>query len=201
MGFDDMRVHDALDDMMDSRSKIRILRLLFRYPGKEFTEREMAEMIAMSPNTVNLALRDLRKTNVFAYKRLGRTHSYRCNKDSVHFAPLSALFDREREMWDSLVAALKEKLSGVVTCIIYGSFAEGKERFDSDLDLLVVARDKSAAEELLAELAEDLRIRYSIVISPVVLTQDEMNEKKDLPFIKKALSEGIVLVKGEGDGI
>ena len=195
-----MKLHDALDDMVDSKSKIRILRLLIKYPERDFTEREIAEMIGMSPNTVNLALRDLRKTNLFAYKRIGRTHSYRCNMESVHYPILKRLFEEERGLWDSLVDLLKERLGDLGTCILFGSFAEGKEEFDSDLDLLMVATDKAAAEKLLAELAEDLRIRYSIVISPVVLTQDEMDEKKDMPFIKKALSEGIVIVKDKGDG-
>ena len=195
-----MRIHNALDDLLGSKSKVKVFRFMFRYHEREFTEREVAEGIGMSPNTVNLALRDLRKTNVFVYKRIGKTHSYKCNDGSVHFPILERLFGQERELWDSLVETLKEKLNGSGTCILFGSFAKGKEEFDSDLDLLMVARDKSAAEELLAELAEDLRIRYSIVISPVVLTQDEMDEKKDLPFIKKALSEGIVIVKGKGDG-
>lgn len=193
-----MRLHDPLDGMMDSKSKIRILRLLFRYPEREFTEREIAEMIAMSPNTVNLALRDLRKTNVFAYKRLGRTHSYKCNKGSVHFAVLSPLFDREREIWDSLAATLKDGLSGVVTCIIYGSFAEGREEFDSDLDLLVVTKDKPSAEKELEKLADLLRDRYSTAISPVILSPEELEKKKEMPYIRKALSDGIVIIEDKG---
>ena len=92
-----MKLHNLLDDMLDSKSKVRILRLLFRFPEREFTEREIARMIKMSPNTVNLALNNLRKTNVFVYKRLGRTHSYRCDADSVLFPLFKMLFELSKK--------------------------------------------------------------------------------------------------------
>ena len=87
-----MKIHCILDDVLGSKSKIRILRLLFKYPEREFTEREIAEIINMSPNTVNLALHECRKTNIFIYKRIGKTHSYKCNSDSVLFSLFKDLF-------------------------------------------------------------------------------------------------------------
>ncbi len=189
-----MKLHNILDDMLDSKSKIRILRLLFRFPEREFTEREIARMIKMSPNTVNLALNDLRKTNVFLYKRIGRTHSYRCDPDSVLFPLFKELFGGERGMRDELISFLKDGSEGVGTCILFGSFARNEERFDSDLDILIITENKTNAEARVEELAGDLARRFSITLAPIIFTTGELEEKRHKGFVKEALSEGEVIV-------
>ena len=188
-----MKLHNILDDMLDSKSKVRILRLLFRFPERDFTEREIAKMIKMSPNTVNLALNDLRKTNVFLYKRIGRTHSYRCDPDSVLFPLLEGLFKQERQMREDLITLLKEGLECVGTCILFGSFAREEEGFDSDLDILIVAKNKEKAKAISEHLAEYLSLRFSITLAPMIFSPGELKEKRQKRYIKEALSEGMII--------
>ena len=191
---DIMKLHNILNDMLDSKSKVRILRLLFRFPEREFTEREAARMIEMSPNTVNLALNDLRKTNVFIYKRIGRTHSYRCNTDSALFPLFKELFGQERQMRDELLGLLKEELKDIGTCILFGSFARYEEEFDSDLDLLIVTDNKEKVQKNIEHLAEKLLRQYSITLMPMVLSSREFAEKRQKGFVKEAISEGNIIV-------
>ena len=138
-----MKITHFIDDLFGSKSKIRILRIMFKYPNREFTEREIAKMINMSPNTVNLTLAELRRTNIFKYKRLGKTHSYQCNPDSILFIIIKDLFEKEHDVKESLFELLKKKFTFVRSCIIFGSYAVGQEEFDSDLDLLIISEDKS----------------------------------------------------------
>ena len=189
-----MKLHNMLDNMLDSKSKVRILRLFFRFPEREFTEREVARMIEMSPNTVNLALNDLRKTNVFVYKRIGRTHSYRCNADSALFPLFGELFGQERQMREELLSLLKKELEGVGTCILFGSFARYEEEFDSDLDLLIVTDNKEKAQGKIEHLAEELLRRYSISLMPMLLSSREFVDKRQKGFVKEAVLEGKIIV-------
>ena len=189
-----MKLHNLLDHMLDSKSKVRILRLFFRFPEREFTEREATRMIEMSPNTVNLALNELRKTNVFVYKRIGRTHSYRCNADSALFPLFRELFGQERQMRDELLGLLKRELKGAGTCILFGSFARYEEEFDSDLDLLIVTDNKEKAQEKIEHLAEELLRIYSITLMPMLLSSRELADKRQKGFVKEAISEGNIIV-------
>ena len=189
-----MILHNLLDHMLDSKSKTRILRLLFHFPDREFTEREIARMIEMSPNTVNLALNDLRKTNVFIYKRIGRTHSYKCDADSVLFPIFKELFEQEQQIRDELLGLLKEELEGTGTCILFGSFARYEEEFDSDLDILIVTDNKDEAQGKIESLAEELLRRYSITLMPMLLSSKELADKRQKGFVKEALSEGKTIV-------
>ena len=188
-----LKVHDLLDDILDSKAKIRILRMLFRYPGREFTEREIAQLIGMSPNTVNLALKDLRKTNVFLFKRIGRAHSLKCNRDSILFDIFSNLFKSEEQIKEALFDILQRNLVDIGSCIIYGSFAKGDEEFDSDLDILIVTKNKLKAEDHVNEASAEILQYFSIVVSPVILTEKEFKLKSKKPFIKKALETGILI--------
>jgi predicted nucleotidyltransferase len=191
-----MRLNDALDSLLGSKSKVRILRVLFRHPDREFTEREIAKAARLSPNTVNLAMADLRRTNVLAFKRLGRTHSYACNRESALYPLLSNVFEEEVSLRAGLMTLLRKRLAGVGTAIIYGSFADGTEAADSDLDLLVISDDKRQAGKALDELAEDLLARFSVVLSPVLMTRKECRGKRDAPHVRDALERGLRIVGG-----
>ena len=190
-----MKLHNLLDNTMDSKSKVRILRLLFRFPEREFTEREIAGMIGMSQNTVNLALNNLRETNVFLYKRLGRTHSYRCNPDSAFFPLFTEMFAEEKQVRLDMLELLKAELKNLGTCILFGSFAREEETFDSDVDVLIITRNREDAEKATAHLAQELLRIFSVTFAPVIISEEDFEAKRQKGFIKEALAEGIVIVK------
>ena len=192
-----MKLHDLLDEIMDSKSKVRILRALFRFPEREFTEREVAGMIGMSPNTVNLALADLRRTNVFLYKRLGRTHAYRCNPDSALFPLFTEMFAEERQVRQDMLDLLKVELRDAGTCILFGSYARNEESFDSDIDVLIITEKEHKAIRAADHLSGKLLRRFSIALAPVIISEKEFAKKRQKGFIREALTGGIVIVKGK----
>ena len=164
---------------------------MFRYPYREFTEREIAKLIHMSPNTVNLALICLRKTNIFIYKRIGKTHSYKCNHDSALFNILKDLFKNEDQVRETLFGIIKNNIVSNESCIVFGSYAKGEEEFDSDLDVLIVTNNKKKAEEMINYASAEILNRFSIVVSPMILTKKEFKSKSKRTFIKKALEQRI----------
>jgi len=193
-----MRLHDVLDGLMDSRSKVRIMRLLFRSPSREFTEREIARQIKMSPNTVNLALRDLTETNVFHFKRIGKTHIYSCNKNSILYPFLSDIFNDERKIIDTLTEALRVALTGAELVLIYGSFVKGEEDAGSDIDILVVTKDKVKARNALERLNQTALDQYATPLSYAIYTNKEFDKNCDKPFIRNALAEGLTIIENGG---
>lgn len=78
-------------------------------------------------------------------------------------------------------------------CILFGSFAREEEGFDSDLDILIVAKNKEKAKAISEHLAEYLSLRFSITLAPMIFSPEEIEENRQKKFIKEALSEGIVI--------
>lgn len=191
-----MKLHNVLDDLFACGSKVKILRLLFRHPEKEFTERELADYIEMSPNTVNLAMADLRQTNIVRFKHIGRTNIYRLNKRSVLYPILKELFQQERSIINDLYATIAKVMPEGDTVVIFGSYARDEERMDSDLDILIITNNKRSSAKALDQILIQLIDTHSVVLSPIYLTRNELKKKKSKPFIINAMKEGIV-IKGE----
>src|SRR4030067_1128621 len=60
-----------LEEVLSSRAKAKVLRLLAKFPAKEYTGREMARALGLSHRTVDLALRDLAAYALVALRRIG----------------------------------------------------------------------------------------------------------------------------------
>lgn len=180
-----MKLHHLADDIFGSKSKVRILRLLSRFPEREFTEREIARLISMSQNTVNIALHDLMKTNVLNYQKIGRANAFIVNKESVIFSFITRIFKDEKAIRGDMIKRLKKATSAFVSSILFGSFAENTEGYDSDLDLLVITKDKRKAKDTLAKLELDMLREYNVPLSIVLLTPRELINKLNAPYMKQ----------------
>jgi len=76
-----------------------------------------------------------------------------------------------------------------MTIAVFGSVAEGNETVKSDLDLLVVTRNisgKKKVEMLLDKLTTGLAEKYSMALSPYILTIFEV--KKSIKRKRRSLS-------------
>jgi predicted nucleotidyltransferase len=186
-----MKLHHLLDEIFGSKSKVRILRLLFRYPEREFTEREIARQIGMSQNTVNKALGDLMKTNAMSYRKIGRANAYIVNKNSVLFPFLKSIFENEKKVREDLIQMLKRDTAPFLSCTLFGSFAKEEEEYGSDLDLLVIVKDKDVASTQLERLESELLKYFNIPLSIILLTPKELIKKWNAPFMKEARRNGM----------
>jgi len=153
----------------------------------------MAEFIKMSPNTVNLALREIRKTNVFSFRKIGKAHAYKLNKNSALYKPLKEVFEGEKRIEKAMLDKIRTTLKNSLSCVLFGSFARGEERFDSDLDLLIIAKDKESMEKSIEILQLELSESFNTALSPVVLTPNELKKKWNKGFLKEVIKEGVLI--------
>jgi predicted nucleotidyltransferase len=80
--------------------------------------------------------------------------------------------------------------------ILFGSFARGEEREDSDIDLLVIKKSEKKRPFRVKEVFEAVRgIDRDHTLDPIVYTPDELARRVSLGdyFIKKVLDEGKVM--------
>ncbi|MCS7310453.1 MAG: nucleotidyltransferase domain-containing protein [Armatimonadetes bacterium] len=102
------------------------------------------------------------------------------------------------EMLDDIVKKLVESYAPQ-KIILFGSYASGRAREDSDIDLLIVKDTQQPHLDRWREVKRLLRDRSRRVsISPLVYTSEEIAQRlavKDF-FIAEILEKGIVLYDG-----
>jgi len=188
-----MNLDNILNTVLSSESKVRILRLYTHHQGLELTKRELARMIGMSHTAVNAVISDLLSVGVLKVKYAGRSHIYTINKTSFLLPILAHLFKEERSIKENMLDTIREGMKSAGTSVLFGSYARGDEDLKSDIDLLIVTKDKEAAWKTVSKMQMRIQEGYGISISPMILTEAELKAKKNEPVYQNAINEGKLL--------
>jgi len=77
--------------------------------------------------------------------------------------------------------------------ILYGSVARGEDKEESDVDILVISRDKRKTKDKVIERAMDILLDKGTYISVKVISPREFEDLKDTHFISQITKEGVVI--------
>jgi predicted nucleotidyltransferase len=108
---------------------------------------------------------------------------------------LEILSSQEKEALQELKSQIWENYNGRLREIrLFGSKARGEAHSDSDIDVFILM-DKIdwETEKALYEFAFDIDLKYEVVISLVLYSEDEYRrpEVQATPFIRNIKNEGI----------
>jgi len=95
------------------------------------------------------------------------------------------------EFKDEIKKIAKTNLKQVV---LFGSFARGEAVEGSDIDLLLIFYTKPSSEVIqkIRELSSTLSLKYDVVISEFLFTEEEFESYKT-PFLMNVKKEGVVI--------
>jgi hypothetical protein len=186
-------------DQLSSKPKLRLLRYLALHHGA-FTGRQLALAAGVQPKRAREALAALVELGWVRERKAGRASIYTLNRH--HYVVQGILipaFARETgwlaELGRRLVAVSPPVIRSV---ILYGSWARGDARPNSDVDLLVVVSDRARKDTLNRHL-EAFRAsaldRFGVSLSFLVLSTQELADRAQTrsPFIRDILEQGRVL--------
>ena len=177
-----MRFHETLEDILGSKIKIRILRLFYRTKGS-YTGRDIAKLIASSPEATRRALSDLVSHGLLKLDYVGTSHNYYLNEDHMLIDKVvNKAFFVEQNAIREIVRIFKEQLGELFQkAIIFGSVAKKKERPDSDIDILIVVSDgieTDAIEDKINEAANLATAASGNPVMPIVIQAGEYEKKR-----------------------
>jgi predicted nucleotidyltransferase len=164
------------------------------------SEREIASVLNVSHMSVNRTMRELAEANFVHNTVVGRTYIWTVNRKSYVYATLSKIIkaiDRTLAPIEDLKKTLLQNLplEMIKKIILFGSVAKGSENFTSDIDLFFLIKgqkQKDTIEPHIEKLTQICLDRYGNVLSPYVLTERDMKQKKHLNLIRN-IQSGIQL--------
>ena len=96
----------------------------------------------------------------------------------------------KKKALEEFVRLLKKRYGEKIKeIILFGSFARGIYDEESDIDVLIVAKNISQKE--ISELTWEILMKYGEVISAIVEDESEFEKHRDYSFHRAILKEGI----------
>lgn len=197
-------MHNTLNALLGTRAKVSVLRTLGR-SKLGFSAREIERRAEVPLPSCLRALRELEALGVIDVERGRREHRYVLNR--AHYLVETAIipaFEAERHLLRALLLELRKRLPEDSSCevYVYGSVAQRESRGGSDLDVLVVARTRRAADrvaERIRQRALEIRKRFGYPLSVLTLGQKEiLHPTPQLrAFLREIQPDAVPVIGGE----
>ncbi len=197
-----MRFTDIAERLLRGQTSVRVLKVLLRFPKREMTGREVAELARAPPQRVIERLHEFEWEGLVERRVVGRSHVWKLVDDHVLVGALAPLLQidlmSKRELRTALTRWAKRQ-EGLIEARLFGSVARGDEKPASDIDLLLVVKDaraKRSAQERDFALDKLVRRRFGNPVHVIVLTRSEWRARTGRGFVGNAEAEGELLAAG-----
>jgi predicted nucleotidyltransferase len=178
-----------------TKNQTLLMRLFYTNPDKAFFIQEIGRIVDKKPGIFQRALYKLEEEGVL--KSFYQANARFFQADTAHplYPELKRIIFKTVGVPDVLRSFLK-KLKEVKVALLYGSFAKGVERKDSDIDLLVIGSPEM--EKKLLKNIPDFEKIFQREINYKIYSESEFNEKLKgkNPFLMEILSDQFILLKG-----
>jgi predicted nucleotidyltransferase len=172
---------------------LRILSLFTKGYDKGYYIREVEKLLDISSRTALVTLAKLEKKGVLESRTRGKTKIYSIRKTAIsrEYFILAEQHKRIRFLEKNhLIKEVLEKteahMRGIV--IVFGSYAKGIQKNDSDLDIFIVGKyDREEIESV----SKKYRIDVNVKSYPLKIFETELHDD----FLLKEISEDHILVK------
>ena len=192
-------MNKTIEKIFGSRVRAKILGWLFTHPDQSFFVRQMATILREDPTNVSREMAKLEHLGILRSKRNGNLKHFQANQECPFFEELKGLVLKTSGVAGRIRSSL-ERLAGIEFAFIYGSYAKGEEKADSDVDLLIIGDvDMDRLDSNLGKLEKMLgrEINY------VLYSKEEFKSKRKAKdgFLMDVLSGKKIMVVGAENGL
>jgi len=183
-----------MSKMILNNQNINIVETFLKDYSKQHTGSEIARKKQLNQKTVSNILRSLEKEGMLISTMQGRNRIYFLNLDNTEVIEfISAVehmrtlqFYKKQPLVKEIAAKILASSTGIV--VIFGSYAKGTEKKDSDLDVFIAGSYDSRKMEKVKEMyGIDISLKHYLV------HYFRKALKNNDPFIEEIIKEHIIL--------
>ena len=179
-----------------TENTLQILSLFTNDFKREYYVREVEKLLKISPRTAQLILEDLEDKGIIESKTRGKIKTHKINPSDftrrylVFVEQYKAIAFLEKKL---LIKEIIEKISPHIKGIgiIFGSYAKGLEKEDSDLDIFIVGNYDI---DEIKKVSKNLGIEISVKCYPIKTFKKGL--AKDI-LLKEVIKNHVVFVNAE----
>jgi predicted nucleotidyltransferase len=128
----------AIVPLFRSEMQLRLLALLLLQPERSWTLQELAQALDAPASSVHRELGRAQRAGIIRRSAAARPHRFQAATEDPLYEPVAELLRRSVGVEQQLRGALQRP--DVLAAVIYGSWAGGTRRPDSDIDVLVIGQ-------------------------------------------------------------
>lgn len=129
------------------KNEEKILAVFYNYPTRIFHIRELARLTGLNPNTVLTALKELKRKNLIKQEKKKHIVELIANRTN-EFRNSKRTFNLKRIYDSGIINFLIDKFSPEAICVM-GSFSSGEDIEKSDIDIIVIGKEKESIGSLI----------------------------------------------------
>jgi len=177
----------GMADALFSGTRRTLLRLFFTAPDRGYTLTELIELADAGRGAVQRETARLVDAGLVTAEGRSRGRRYRANAESPIFEELCGIAHKILGPAGVIESALAPLGDRIRLALLYGSVAQGSERADSDIDVLIVS-DDLMLEEVFDALGEAEQ-RLGRSVNPTLYTAAEFERRRAdrSPFLMDVL--------------
>ncbi|MFA6530610.1 MAG: nucleotidyltransferase domain-containing protein [Candidatus Micrarchaeia archaeon] len=178
--------------LLQSKSRENIL-VAFLLNGFSGSIRAVAKKSDCSPMQASYELGNLENAGILKSERIANAKIYATNEKCSFIDELRALIAKTAEFEVRIKKAI-ENIHGVQVAFIYGSYANGTFKPDSDIDLFIIGTpDMNSLHSRVYEVQKEISHEINISIYEMA----EFKKRRKDGFIKNVLANKKIMIVGE----
>ena len=185
----------VLHHLISSRIRVEILKILALRPESAFNINELSRMTGYSLRGVDKELKNLLSGGLLKREISGNQHRFQLDPACPIHKEVKAIIAKTVGIVDVLKKGLEQIRDEIHLAFVFGSFASGDYRNESDLDLFIVSDIPGVKlSELLGPIQEQL-VR-AVNISQFSLLEYERRKAEGDHFVNRVLEKPKIILFG-----
>jgi predicted nucleotidyltransferase len=187
---------DMLNLLLKSKIRADLLKLFFSNPENEFYIRELSRIIGTSAGNIQKELKKLENEQILKYKKRGNLKYYFLNLEYLWKIELQKIIAQsigiEAELKTSLL-----NLKGIKFAFIFGSYAKGDFKADSDIDLFIIGNINE--DDLITSIKKVEKNIGREINFHIAKPKDFLHKLKEKFFYNEILKKYILLTNNKDE--
>jgi len=189
-----------LKTLIGSKTRQVLLKVFFDDPTKEYYTRQLSSIHNISVGTLHREIKKLISLGIINVREVGNIKLFSLNKKNPVYEELKSIISKTEGVIKLIKDAL-DGLKGIRVAFIYGSFAKGDERQDSDIDIFLIG-DNIDEDGLVAKISQLEKILFKeINYTRYTESEYKKEKKKRNSFVLEVIRGKKVFIKGKKDGL
>ena len=185
-----------LKNLIGSKTRKIILKAFVESPDAEYYTRQLASLYHLSAGTLHRELKNLSSSGILKSRKIGNIKLFSINKQNPVYEEIRNIIYKT----EGVVKFIKDGIPGVrgiKVAFIYGSFAKGDERQDSDVDIFLIGN--TIDEGQLIHVINNIEKKLFKEINYTHYTENEYKKekKKNNSFILEVIKGKKIFIKGD----